>query len=103
MTGQPEQPRRMGLASSKQEEATVSRYYVQQSDESVGWKTVATTESREGAESLSSGLRTASNKRDVRAMSRSALVREGGVNACTSAEDDLEGLELEQVTLRMRR
>jgi hypothetical protein len=35
-------------------------------------------------------------------MSRGALLREGGVDACICAEDDLEGLELEQATLRMR-
>jgi hypothetical protein len=35
-------------------------------------------------------------------MSRSALLREGGVDACICAEDDLEGLELEQVARRMR-
>ena len=85
------------------------RYYVQQSDGAPSWKTVATAPSRQGAQSLSRGLQKAANdhdhgpsKRYVRAMSRSALLREGGVDACISAEDDLEGLELEQATLRMR-
>jgi hypothetical protein len=36
-------------------------------------------------------------------MSRSALLREGGVDVCICAEDELEGLELERATLRMRR
>ncbi len=85
------------------------RYYVQQSDGAPSWKTVATAASRQGAQSLSRSLQKAWNgddhgqsKRYVRAMSRSALLREGGVHACIRAEDDLEGLELEQATLRMR-
>lgn len=78
------------------------RYYVQQSDGAPSWKTVATAPSRHGAQSLSRSLQKAGNahnhgpsKRYVRAMSRSALLREGGVDACICAEDDLEGLELE--------
>ena len=85
------------------------RYYVQQSDGASSWKTVATAPSRQGAQSLSRNLQKARNghdhapsKRYVRAMSRNALLREGGVDACICAEDDLEGLELERVTLRMR-
>jgi len=35
-------------------------------------------------------------------MSRSALLREGGEDACTYAEVDLGGLELKRATLRMR-
>jgi hypothetical protein len=87
----------------------VSRYYVQQSDGAPSWKTVATAPSRLGAQSLSRTLQKAANEHDrgpskhhVRAMSRSALMREGGMDACIGAEDDLEGLELEQATLRMR-
>jgi hypothetical protein len=87
----------------------VPRYYVQQSDGAPSWKTVATAPSRDGAQSLSRGLQQAANDHDrgsskhyVRTMSRRALLREGGVNACLDAEDDLEGLELEQATLRMR-
>ena len=93
----------------QKEEATVPRYYVQQSDGAPSWKTVATAPSRQGAQSLSRSLRKAGDghdhgpsKRYVRAMSRSALLREGGVDACICAEDDLEGLELERATLRMR-
>lgn len=78
------------------------RYYVQQSDGAPSWKTVATAPSRHGAQSQSRSLQQAGNahnhgpsKRYVRAMSRSALLREGGVDACICAEDDLEGLELE--------
>ena len=74
------------------------RYYVQQSDGAPGWKTVATAPSRHGAQSLSRSLQKAGNahnhgpsKRYVRAMSRSALLREGGVDACIW-EDDLKGL-----------
>lgn len=86
------------------------RYYVQQSDGAPGWKTVATASSRRGAQSLSHGLQEAGNdhsdgrpsKRSIRDMSRSELVREGGVDACGRAEDDLEGLELERASLRMR-
>lgn len=85
------------------------RYYVQQSDGAPGWKTVAITPSRQGAQSLSRSLQEAGNdhphgpgKRSTRAMSRSELLREGGVAACGCAEDDLEGLELERATLRMR-
>ena len=85
------------------------RYYVQQSDGAPNWKTVATAPSRQGAQSLSRGLQEAGSghnhglsKRYVRAMSRNALLREGGVDACIRAEDDLEGLELERATLRMR-
>jgi hypothetical protein len=87
----------------------VPRYYVQQSDGAPSWKTVATAPSRQGAQSLSRNLPKAGNghnhsssKRYVRAMSRSALLREGGVDACICAEDDLEGLELERVTMRKR-
>jgi hypothetical protein len=87
----------------------VPRYYVQQSDGAPSWKTVATARSREGAQSLSRSLQKSGNchdhgprKRYVRAMSRRALLREGGVDACICAEDDLEGLELERATLRMR-
>jgi hypothetical protein len=93
----------------QKEEATVPRYYVQQSDGAPSWKTVATAPSRQGAQSLSRGLQKAGNghdhgpsKRYVRAMSRDALVREGGVDSCICAEDDLEGLELERAVLRMR-
>ena len=83
------------------------RYYVQQSDGAPGWKTVATAPSRRGAQSLSRTLQEAANDhgpstRYLRAMSRNALLREGGVDAYNSAEDDLEGLELEHATLRMR-
>ena len=85
------------------------KYYVQQSDGAPSWKTVATVPSRQDAQSLSRSLQKAGNghnhapsKRYVRAMSRSALLREGGVDACICAEDDLEGLELERATLRMR-
>lgn len=86
------------------------RYYVQQSDGAPGWKTVATAPSRQCAQSLSRSLQKAGNgdnhgpsKRNARAMSRSALLREGGVDVCICAEDELEGLELERATLRMRR
>ena len=85
------------------------RCYVQQSDGAPSWKTVATAPSRQSAQSLSRSLQKAGNdqncgpsKRHFRAMSRRALLREGGVDACIRAEDDLEGLELERVTLRMR-
>ena len=84
-------------------------YYVQQSDGAPSWKTVATAPSRQGAQSLFRSLRKAGNghnrgpsKRYVRAMSGSALLREGGMDACSCAEDDLEGLELERATLRLR-
>jgi hypothetical protein len=86
----------------------VARYYVQQSQDAPGWRTVATTPSRQGALSLSRTVQTAvneaqgPNKRYVRAMSRSALMREGGADACTSAELDLEGLELGRAMLQMR-
>ena len=77
------------------------RYYVQQSDGAASWM-VATAPSRHGAQSQSRSLQKAGNahnhgpsKRYVRAMSRSALLREGGVDACICAEDDPEGLELE--------
>ena len=87
----------------------MSRYYVQQSDGAPSWKTVATAPSLQGAQSLTRDLQKAGDdhrhgagKRYVRAMSRRALLREGGVHACIRAEDDLEGLELEQATLRMR-
>jgi len=70
---------------------------------------VATSPSRQGAESLSRRLRTAEDgdnhglsKRHIRAMSRNALLREGGVDACICAEDDLDGLGLQRVALRMR-
>ena len=76
------------------------RYYVQQSDGAASWM-VATAPSRQGAQSQSRSLQKAGNahnngpsKRYVRAMSRSALLREGGVDACIW-EDDPEGLELE--------
>jgi hypothetical protein len=78
----------------------VPRHYVQQSDGAPGWM-VATAPSRHGAQSHSRSLQKAGHahnhgpgKRYVRAMSRSALLREGGVDACICAEDDLEGLEL---------
>lgn len=84
------------------------RYYVQQSDGAPGWKTVATSPSRQGAQSLSNDLQKAGNaddrglpERHARAMSWSALLREGGLDACGRAEDDLEGLELERASLRM--
>ena len=93
----------------QKEEATVPRCYVQQSDGAPSWKTVATTPSRQSAQSLSRSLQKAGNghnhdprRRYFRAISRSALLREGGVDACICAEDDLEGLELEQATLRIR-
>ena len=77
------------------------RYYVQQSDGAASWM-VATAPSRQGAQSQSRSLQKAGNahdhgpsKRSLRAMSRSALLREGGVDACICAEDDLGGLELE--------
>lgn len=84
------------------------RYYVQQSRDAPGWKTVATAPSRLSALSLSGSLQKTvndeqgPNKRYVRAMSRSALLREGGEDACTYAEVDLGGLELKRATLRMR-
>ena len=85
------------------------RYYVQQSDGAPSWKTVATAPSRHGAQSQSGCLQKVGNahnhgpsKRYVRAMSRSALLREGGVDACICAEDDLEALELKRATLRIR-
>jgi len=85
------------------------RCYVQQSDGAPSWKTVATAPSQQSAQSLSRRLQKAGNghdhgssKRYFRAMSRSALLREGGVDACICAEDDLEGLELGRATLRMR-
>jgi hypothetical protein len=82
---------------------------MQQSDGASSWKTVATAPSRQGAQSFSRRLQKAADgdnhrlsERHIRAMSRSALLREGGVDACVWAEDDLEGLELQRVTLRMR-
>jgi hypothetical protein len=87
----------------------VPRYYVQQSDGAPGWKTVATSPSRQGAQSLTNDLQKAekahhsgSTERYARAMSWSALLREGGLDACGRAEDDLQGLELERALLRMR-
>jgi hypothetical protein len=87
----------------------VPRCYVQQSDGAPSWKTVATAPSRRDAHSLSRSLQKAENGRNdgpsklyFRAMSPSALLREGGVDACICAEDDLEGLELERATERMR-
>ena len=75
------------------------RYYVQQSDGAASWKTVATAPSRHGAQSQFRSLQKAGNahnhgpsKRYVRAMSRSALLREGGVDACICAETTLKGL-----------
>ena len=83
--------------------------YVQQPDGAPGWKTVASSPSRQGAQSRSNYLREARKahnrgltERHARALSRSALLREGGLDACGRAEDDLEGLELERATLRMR-
>ena len=85
------------------------RCFVQQSDGAPSWKTVATAPSQQSAQSLSRRLQKAGNghdhgpsKRYFRAMSRRALLREGGLDACIRAEDDLEGLELERATLRMR-
>ena len=74
------------------------RYYVQQSDGAASWM-MATAPSRHGAQSQSRSLQKVGNshgrgKRYVRAMSRSALLREGGVDACIW-DDDPEGLELE--------
>lgn len=78
------------------------RYYVQPSDGAPSWKMLATAPSRHGAQSQSRHLQKAGNahnhgpsKRYVRAMSRSVLLREGGVDVCICAEDDPEGLEFE--------
>jgi hypothetical protein len=93
----------------QKEETTVPRCYVQQSDGAPSWKTVATAPSRQDAEFLSRSLQKAENGRNhgpskvyFRAMSRRALLHEGGVDACSCAEDDLEGLELERATRRLR-
>ena len=75
------------------------RHYVQQSDGAPSWKTLATAPSRQGAQSQSRSLQKAGyghtrgpGKRYVRAMSRSALLCEGGVDACICAETTLKGL-----------